>query len=169
MQYKKELMRELCDAAILFHASQELPYKLLEALDKHLPHIGDVCCERGCIEYEEKDMSGDHNMYADWEPRHERRYSPDGSLLQHKIQRTPDGPWEDYVSEEPPPVKKAQPKAFPNVTSEKGMDLRDYFAAKAMQGMLSNPATLSSGTFHGDNIDVCYQIADEMMKAREGK
>ena len=54
MQYKKELMRELCDAAILFHASQELPYKLLEVLDKHLPLIGDVCCERGCIEYEEK-------------------------------------------------------------------------------------------------------------------
>lgn len=54
MQYKKELIRELCDVAILFHASQQLPYKLLEVLDKHLPHIGDVCCERGCIEYEEK-------------------------------------------------------------------------------------------------------------------
>lgn len=54
MQYKKELIRELRDVAILFHASQELPYKLLEVLDKHLPHIGDVCCERGCIEYEEK-------------------------------------------------------------------------------------------------------------------
>lgn len=54
MQYKKELIRELRDVAILFHASQELPYKLLEVLDKHLPHIGDVCCERGCIEYREK-------------------------------------------------------------------------------------------------------------------
>jgi hypothetical protein len=63
-------------------------------------------------------------------------------------------------------------KAFPtlkdngHITTQDGMDLRDYFAAKAMQGMLSNPATLLSGTFHGDNIDVCYQIADEMMKAR---
>ena len=54
MQYKKELIRELLDVAILFHASQELPHKLLEVLDKHLPHIGDVCCERGCIEYQEK-------------------------------------------------------------------------------------------------------------------
>jgi hypothetical protein len=56
MQYKKELIRELRDVAVLFHASQELPYKLLEVLDKHLPHIGDVCCERGCIEYEEKNI-----------------------------------------------------------------------------------------------------------------
>jgi hypothetical protein len=29
-------------------------------------------------------------------------------------------------------------KAFPNNRSE-GMDLRDYFAAKAMQGLLANP------------------------------
>lgn len=53
MQYKKELMDELCNAAILHHASSALRLKLFEVLDKHLPHIGDVCCERGCIEYEE--------------------------------------------------------------------------------------------------------------------
>lgn len=166
MQYKKELIRELCDVAVLFHASQELPYKLLEVLDKHLPHIGDVCCERGCIEYEEKDMS--------WEPRHEKLYV-NGVLMQHRVQRTPDGPWEDYVPEEPPPVKKAQPKAFPNVTSEKGMDLRDYFAAKAMQGMLASPellAVVTADEVLGDNsrercARCAYNFADAMMEARE--
>lgn len=53
MQYKKEMMRELCDIAIMYHASSELKYKLLFVLDKYLPHIGDVCCERGCIEYKD--------------------------------------------------------------------------------------------------------------------
>jgi hypothetical protein len=33
-------------------------------------------------------------------------------------------------------------KAFPNVTNEKGMDLRDYFAAKAMQAMIQNSTSL---------------------------
>lgn len=162
MQYKKELIRELRDVAILFHASQELPYKLLEVLDKHLPHIGDVCCERGCIEYEEKDMS--------WEPRHDKLYK-DGVLIHHKVQRTPDGPWEDYVPEEPPPAKKAQPKAFPNVTSEKGMDLRDYFAAQAMQGLIdifARDSTIKSPDERREAVALAaYAQADAMMKARE--
>jgi hypothetical protein len=57
-------------------------------------------------------------------------------------------------------------KAFPNVTGEKGMDLRDYFAAKAMQGLLS-------GMQKGQEAQVllvpiaAYKIADAMMKARE--
>lgn len=33
-------------------------------------------------------------------------------------------------------------KAFPNMTNERGMDLRDYFAAKAMQAMIQNSALL---------------------------
>ena len=59
-------------------------------------------------------------------------------------------------------------KAFPVSDSERvwdeGMDLRDYFAAKAMQYWLSNPI---------DNRQIeklcegAYQIADAMMKARE--
>jgi len=27
-------------------------------------------------------------------------------------------------------------KAFPNMTNQQGMDLRDYFAAKAMEGLI---------------------------------
>ena len=58
-------------------------------------------------------------------------------------------------------------KAFPNHRSE-GMDLRDYFAAKAMQQLMLE--------FHADldwnvheNSDIAYQIADAMLKAREAK
>ena len=49
----------------------------------------------------------------------------------------------------------------------RGMTLRDYFAAKAMQGFCS-------GSFWGEaNNDECavaaYEIADAMLKAREVK
>lgn len=52
MRYDKDLIRELCDAAILFHASKLLPYKLQDILDKHIPHLGPACEERGCIDYD---------------------------------------------------------------------------------------------------------------------
>lgn len=58
-------------------------------------------------------------------------------------------------------------KAYPNHRSE-GMDLRDYFAAKAMQGMISSVAAISTD----DIKHVCesaYVLADAMMKAREEK
>lgn len=63
-------------------------------------------------------------------------------------------------------------KAFPNVTGEKGMDLRDYFAAKAMQGLLANPKLheqiLKTGGAGGGWIeDAAYGWADAMMRARE--
>jgi hypothetical protein len=49
-----------------------------------------------------------------------------------------------------------------------GMDLRDYFAAKAMQ------ALLTTFEFKGNQITEvlpinAYQMADAMMKARESK
>ena len=45
-----------------------------------------------------------------------------------------------------------------------GMTLRDYFAAKAMQGMLANN---SGGMPFRDLTEWSYYIADEMMIARE--
>ena len=61
------------------------------------------------------------------------------------------------------------PPAFPNFrwegwgTPEEGMTLRDYFAAKAMQGLLASNIK--------DRIDEfakqAYIVADAMMKARE--
>jgi hypothetical protein len=55
-------------------------------------------------------------------------------------------------------------KAFPitEETLHDGMDLRDYFAAKAMQAMLS------SDDYHFDAIaDMAYLVAENMMEARE--
>jgi hypothetical protein len=54
----------------------------------------------------------------------------------------------------------------PNYGKDRGMTLRDYFAAKAMQGSIA-------GTPH--NVDIeptelatwCYIMADRMLKARQ--
>jgi hypothetical protein len=55
--------------------------------------------------------------------------------------------------------------AFPYGTAYAGMTLRDYFAAKAMQGMMhdvSQPV--------GEVIaEWAYQVADAMLKARDGQ
>ena len=59
--------------------------------------------------------------------------------------------------------------AFPSQkehTTKEGMTLRDYFAAKAMQGLLSD----SCFTLGKDSLAKhAYQYADEMIKAREAK
>lgn len=47
-----------------------------------------------------------------------------------------------------------------------GMTLRDYFAAKALQGLIAN----KSNPLHfkpEDDADYCYTIADAMLAARE--
>jgi len=69
-------------------------------------------------------------------------------------------------------------KAFPRADGrhdsskpdEQGMDLRDYFAAKAMQGMLAH-----TGVLYGKNAALddengakrAYRIANEMIKERK--
>ena len=45
--------------------------------------------------------------------------------------------------------------------SQDGMTLRDYFAAKAMQGLLANPE------FYEDEVGYAYKIADAMLAERE--
>jgi hypothetical protein len=58
--------------------------------------------------------------------------------------------------------------AFPSKrehTTKEGMNLRDYFAAKAMQGIL---ASLQEGDdFNARGCEWCYKVADDMLKARE--
>lgn len=55
--------------------------------------------------------------------------------------------------------------AFPNRNdiAQPGMTLRDYFAAKALQGLLAAPDTASVDNFAW----AAYQHADLMMKERE--
>ena len=60
--------------------------------------------------------------------------------------------------------------AFPHPTNStlswEGMTLRDYFAAKAMQGFVSNP-NINTSKSYDDVAAVGYKIADAMLKARE--
>jgi hypothetical protein len=56
---------------------------------------------------------------------------------------------------------------------EDGMTLRDYFAAKAMQGLLANPKMSEvilkeGGAFGGWIEHSAYSWADAMLKARKG-
>jgi hypothetical protein len=45
-----------------------------------------------------------------------------------------------------------------------GISMRDYFAAKALQGLLADPDT--KGSFHEYALDA-YAYADEMLKVRQ--
>jgi len=66
-------------------------------------------------------------------------------------------------------MKPDNPQAFPSVTPEvtcyveQGMTLRDYFAAKAMQGMITGKPGLGFDLTARQS----YQIADAMLKERE--
>lgn len=51
-----------------------------------------------------------------------------------------------------------------NGWGSEGMTLRDYFAAKAMQGMCADPST--SGRKGSDIAEEAYQMADAMLAAR---
>jgi glycerol kinase len=64
--------------------------------------------------------------------------------------------------------------AFPNVhnpltgTQESGMTLRDYFAAMAMQGILSNAHLAKENPMDRNLIaGTAYEVADAMMIARD--
>lgn len=57
-------------------------------------------------------------------------------------------------------------KAFPAQGYNDGMDLRDYFAARALQAIMSNPTNrdLASETLIAKTA---YLYADAMMKTRK--
>ena len=71
--------------------------------------------------------------------------------------------------------KTENPQAFPWANDadkqynwiNKGMTLRDYFAAKAMQSFLDEVGSGSDQRFYKDIAIGAYQVADAMMKARE--
>ena len=56
-------------------------------------------------------------------------------------------------------------KAFPNNRSE-GMELRDYFAAKVLNGLINYSPEPEE---HKLIAELCYHLADAMMEARKKK
>ena len=59
-----------------------------------------------------------------------------------------------------------------SIAKSQGMTLRDYFAAKALQGLLANPKLQKEilgqgGCLSGWIEDSAYGFADAMLKARE--
>jgi len=67
------------------------------------------------------------------------------------------------------------PPAFPvqsvyiedQETNSRGMTLRDYFAAKAMQGAISGCAARGEVIMYSELAGLSYEVADAMLKARE--
>ena len=63
--------------------------------------------------------------------------------------------------------------AFPHETYngyDSGMTLRDYFAAAAMQGIISDASVPASSKKDGELVSrSAYAFADAMLKAREAK
>lgn len=52
--------------------------------------------------------------------------------------------------------------------SQTGMSLRDYFAAKALAGILSKEGSTADRAF-GGFAEYAYEMADAMLKARESR
>ena len=50
---------------------------------------------------------------------------------------------------------------------QEGMTLRDYFAAKAMQGVVSGLSTRGEPLNYKECVLFSYELADAMLKARE--
>ena len=70
--------------------------------------------------------------------------------------------------------KPKNPDAFPcdnKSTGYSGMTLRDYFAAKAMNGICADGHTFwDNSTHQGDPLEIArlsYEIADAMLNQRE--
>ncbi len=74
--------------------------------------------------------------------------------------------------------RKREPGVFPtDLGEDNGLLLRDYFAAKILQGFAGNPAIFAPNPSCGWSLvnatdaDICgyaYKLADDMVAAREG-
>ena len=61
-------------------------------------------------------------------------------------------------------MNNEEQQAFPDgLLNQDGMTLRDYFAAKAMQGFCTNRAVI----LYVEASEEAYRVADAMLKARE--
>jgi hypothetical protein len=78
------------------------------------------------------------------------------------------GQWEHTSGWRKKQIRDKIEQAFPNPhrTDMTGMSLRDYFAAKAMQGLLSDPDWRQDMDFE-ETAHAAYTMADAILKARE--
>ena len=66
-------------------------------------------------------------------------------------------------------IKDGGPAPPQSLTSEGpfgGLTVRDYFAGQATAGLLANP---NYNNHVGEDARLAYELADAMIKAREGK
>ena len=69
-----------------------------------------------------------------------------------------------------PPAFPLPAHTYPNGEfnhREDGMSLRDYMAAKAMQGQINNPLPIGSDETHRLIAERSYRMADAMLRARK--
>lgn len=70
--------------------------------------------------------------------------------------------------ENPPAFPLFIPESeYPKEYNAQGMDLRDYFAAKAMHGMVVSSWSSAVGDSYYRLAKTAYEIADAMLKARQ--
>jgi hypothetical protein len=75
------------------------------------------------------------------------------------------------------PFETSQGLEWPNSYGESGLSARDYFAAKAMQGLYANPTWLEAISECSKDVTeqsnstarAAYRMADAMLRAREEK
>jgi len=60
-------------------------------------------------------------------------------------------------------------KAYPQDSDGRFMDLRDYFAAKAIAGFFSAGGWYGDGEYYSQVAKDAYKLADAMMEEREKK
>jgi hypothetical protein len=65
------------------------------------------------------------------------------------------------------PYQEVLPDGFANLTPQRGMTLRDYFAAKAIVGHLADGGWKCDQSHFDDVAKGAYRLADAMLKARE--
>lgn len=67
----------------------------------------------------------------------------------------------------PVPEIHDQTPPYRHLLAEQGMSLRDYFAAKAMQGFILNNWVVTDPGARGLLVRTSYEMADAMLAARE--
>lgn len=78
------------------------------------------------------------------------------------------GQWEIVMSEDGEPAFPNNDATVNRINNEAGMTLRDYFAAKAMQGWMASysPDQTFAGVSAVEVASLAYRVANEMLKAR---